>query len=250
MRHVPLALLVCASCLGCSNPPTATPETAVKTMPKSKIETGIKLARVQEREGQLRQALTMYEDMLDADPTNGELYHRLMVVNTRLDQPERAEAYFQEAQKRLPNNAELLADYGYACYLRGDMANAETWLKKAHQLDRKNKRILGNLALVVGIEGRGQESLTYFRQYLDDAEAHANLGFVLTQRGDFEAARKSYTKALSLNPRLKPAQHALLQLAEHDEQPAKTASHKPQQVQPSAPAKTQWQRTGTASIRS
>jgi Flp pilus assembly protein TadD len=223
------------------------PETTGTTLPKSKVETGIKLARVQEREGNLRQALTMYEDMLQADPTNGEIYHRLMVVNTRLDQPERADAYFQEAQTRLPNNPELYADYGYACYLRGDMANAETWLKKAHQMEPHNERITGNLALAVGALGRVQESLAYFRQYLDDAEAHANVGFILTQRGDFEAARKSYTKALSLNPSLKSAQHALLQLAEHGEGQPQPAA---QESKASAQTKTHWQPTGTASIRS
>jgi Tfp pilus assembly protein PilF len=92
-----------------------------------------------------------------------------------------------------------------------------------------------------------QECLTYFRQYLDEADAHANVGFVLTQRGDFEAARQSYTKALSLNPRLKSAQHALLQLAEQGEKKQKSA---PQPKEKSAETKTHWQRTGTSSMRS
>lgn len=249
MRCTLFALLLGVSIVGCSNPPMSTSETTTTEppIPKAKVETGVKLARVQEREGNLRQALKMYEDMLQADPANGEIYHRLMVVNTRVDNPERADAYFQEAQKRLPNNAELYADYGYACYLRGDMPTAETWLKKAHQMDPKNERITANLALVVGVEGRVQESLAYFRQYLDDAEAHANLGFVLTQRGDFEAARNSYTKALSLNPGLKSAQHALLQLTEIGDGQPKPATQNPKQH---AQTKTHWQPTGTASIRS
>ncbi len=247
MRCTWLALFFCVSVLGCSNPPVSAPDMAVHSIPKSKVETGIKLARIQEREGNLRQALVMYEDMLQADPANGEIYHRLMVANTRLDQPERADAYFEEAQKRLPHNAELFADYGYACYLRGDMPTAETWLKKAHQLEPKNKRITANLALVVGAGGRVQECLTYFRQYLDEADAHANVGFVLSQRGDFEAARQSYTKALSLNPRLKSAQHALLQLAEQGEKKPKSL---PQPQEKSVETKTLWRRTGSASMRS
>ncbi len=73
--------------------------------------------------------------------------------------------------------------------------------------------------------------MTYFRQCLDDAEANANVGYALIQHGDFAGARDYYAKALSINPKLKSAQHALLQIAEWEQAKQKKLA---QAAQPSA----------------
>ncbi len=250
MRCYPLALLLSLAVCGCANPPlSSTDATAKRPIPKSKVSSGIKVARIQERQGNLQKALRVYLDLYKTDPNNAEICHRLMVVHTRMDQPQKADQFFQQADKLHPNDPELYTDYGYACYLRGEVAQGESWLKKAHTLNPENERTTGNLALVVAAQGREEEALAYYRQYLDDAEANANLGFALIQRGDFTAARERYAKALDINPHLKTAQNALLQLAEldqaHKKQPGKTATAR---TAPQAKAETR-PAIGTASIR-
>ncbi len=217
MRCFSLIMLFGLSLAGCASTQQITSEAPARVIPKSKIETGIKLARIQERQGSLHKALQMYEDMHKADPKNPEVCHRLVVVYSRLDNTAKADAFFQLATKLNPDNADLYADYGYACYLRGDLNEAEQWLKTAHQMRPQEKRITGNLALVVGMQGRTQESLTFYRQILDDAEAYANVGYLLTQRGDMESAKEHYTKALTMDPKQKSSQNAVLQLAELEE---------------------------------
>jgi Flp pilus assembly protein TadD len=256
MRRSSCALLLGLALAGCSNTPQSSPnQVTEQAIPKSRVETGIKLARIQEKQGHLHKALEMYENMHRSDPNNAELCQRLAVVYTRLDQPAKADEFFQKSTRLQPDNAELHADYVYACYLRGELTQAEQLLKKAHALRPGDERITGYLALVVASQGRAEESMTYYRQYLDEADAHANLGFVLTQQGDLAGARDRYTKALSLNPSLKSAQHALLQLAELDQTPKSKPAPKPAatpkpQIQPQQNARTDWQPTGTASIRS
>lgn len=250
LRSASPVLVLSFTLLGCANPETKSPTIGESpAIPKSKVETGVKLARIQESEGRLTKALQMYDSLYKTDPSNPEICHRLMVVHSRLDHPELADRYFQEADQLRPDHGDLYADYGYACYLRGDLNDAERWLQKAHQIRPKQERITANLALVLGAQGRTKESLTYSRQYLSDAEAHANVGYALTQRGDFAAARNHYTKALEHDPKLKSAQHALLQLAEWE----KAQKNRPQQAakpQLGTAKKSNWQPTGTASIRS
>ena len=177
-----------------------------------------------------------------------------MVVHSRMDEPQKADEFFQKADKLSPGSADLYADYGYACYLRGDLKQAETWLQKAHQIRPGLERITGNLALVIAAQGRDQESLTYYRQYLDEAEAQANVAFVQAQRGEFQKASERYAKALELNPKLKSAQHALLQIAEWQQAQKQgqaknqRAERKPEAL--SQPAANPATPSGTASIRS
>jgi Flp pilus assembly protein TadD len=264
MRSLSLVTILTLVLAGCANtqnpfaelsPAKSTSDPDRPSIPKSKVNTGVKLARIQEREGHLYKALEIYNDLYRADPKNQEVCHRLMIVHSRLDQHQEADDFFQKADKLKKGSAALYADYGYACHLRGDLELAETWLKKAHQIRPSEDRITGNLALVLAMQGREQESLAYYRQFLDEAEAQANLGYALTQRGDFAAAGERYAKALELAPNMKSAQNALLQLAEweHAKQRAQTKSNqsahgnespKPRQSsnRPVAP--------GTASIRS
>lgn len=251
-RWVSPVIVLSFTLLGCSNPNTKlTTVEESNAIPMSKVETGVKLARLQETEGRLQKALEMYNNLSKTDPNNAEICHRLMVVHSRLDHPTEADRYFQKADKLRPDNADLYADYGYACYLRGDLKDAERWLQKAHQIRPNEDRITGNLALVLGAQGRVKESLTYSRKYLSDAEAHANVGYALTQRGDLSAARDHYSKALQLDPKLKSAQNALLQLAEWE-------TAKKNKTEAAAVAKPEetgtalgqnWQPTGTATIR-
>jgi len=264
MRSHSLVAILMLALAGCANtqnpfaelsPAKRTSDPDRSTIPKSKVDTGVKIARIQEREGHLYKALEIYNGLHQADPKNPEVCHRLMIVHSRLDQPQEADAFFQKADKLKQGNAELYADYGYACHLRGDLELAETWLQKAHQIRPSEDRITGNLALVLAMQGREQESLTYYRQYLDEAEAQANLGYALTQRGDFAAAGERYAKALELAPNMKSAQNALLQLAEweHAKQQAQAnPNQRAQHNQPPKPRQSSNQpvRPGTASIRS
>ena len=223
--------LMLVGCAGGPQPGSGTAEAEAEfVIPKSKVESGLNVGRIQERQGGLVKALELYEGLHRSDPNNADVCHRLMVVHSRLDHSQEADAFFQKADQLKPNNADLYADYGYACYLRGDLTAAETWLRKAHTLRPKEKRITSNLALVLGTQGRVEESLTYFRQILDDAEAYANVGYALTQRGDFAAARDRYNQALSIDPKLKSAQHALLQLAEWEQAKQKKLAEAPQQT--------------------
>ena len=109
----------------------------------------------------------------------------------------------------------MLGDVGYYCYLQGRMDEAEKCLRQALAERPRDPVILNNLAILVGEQGRYQESLALFRQSGKEAEAYASLGFVLLQRGETERAKEAYARALTLDPNFRPAAEAMVQLADY-----------------------------------
>jgi Flp pilus assembly protein TadD len=198
---------------GCSNLPTSRPNggpgemVGTGTMPRN-------IARLHERQGNLDTAREMYAAMLAERPDDVELNHRMMIVQCRLEQPDEAAKYFETVRRLDPQNAAVLADWGYARYLSGELEQAQTYLRQARELAPNEKRYRMNLGLVVGALGRYDEAWELFRGAVGEAEAHANLGFVCTQRGELDKAKECFSRALDHDPTLKSAQNGLLQIAE------------------------------------
>lgn len=211
------AVMSIAVC-GCANiSDRATPKLGSAEHANNEFQVRMSMARLHERQGELAKARMMYEQLLSQKPDSAEIHHRLMVIYTRLDQPALATQEFDLARGLNPNNADLFADRGYALYLAGELEQAETLLKQAYQLDSQNERIVINLATVTGAMGRIDESWSLFRRVLDDAEAHANVGFVLMQRGELGLAKKHYSIALDLDPKSSAAKNALVQIAQWEQ---------------------------------
>jgi tetratricopeptide (TPR) repeat protein len=116
-----------------------------------------------------------------------------------------------------PTDAELLSDVGYSYYLQRRLDEAEKTLRRALELKPGDPKACNNLAIVCGETGRYQESLALFQQSGSDAEAYANLAFIYAQQGKLQQAKAAYDRALSLNPGLRPAAEAMVQLAQYGE---------------------------------
>lgn len=222
---------------------------------KEKDENVLAAARSMERQKEWIGAREKYESYLKKNPHSVKACHRLAIVCSHLGDTVAATRYFTQAKQLDPNNSEVLNDFGYALYQRGQYEAAEKALAAALQNDAKNPRIMNNLALVVGHQGRFKESYTMFRNIMSEAEAHANVAYIHTQRGEGELALKEYDLALSADPDLKSAGQGAAELAllkdrmlahktaEAEEQLAAASAEKQTQPQTSAkatvPQKTQ-----------
>jgi len=213
MQRLYAVAILSVSCLvvGCASPAT----TASKSAPA--VDTsGLKfsVARSNEHEGKLPSALALYKEMYEADPTNAEVCHRLGVVSLRMGHKEDGVLYLMEADGASPNDVTILADLGYAHVMNGDMELAEQFLRRSLNMNPKDERTINNLALAVGYSGRIDEAYGLYRQIGDDAEAHANVGYILSQRGETQAALKRYSRSLDLDPTNRRAAEAMVQMAE------------------------------------
>jgi len=182
--------------------------------PQRRADTKMSMARVFERQGELRRAGELYAELYQRSPENVELCHRLGVISARLGHHDQAVQYFMHALETSPQNNDVLTDLGYALYLQNDLPAAELALTKALEADPRDSRATNNLALVLGNQGRIDESFAMFRRVVSEAEAHANIAFVHTQRGEGEMAVEHYSLALGLDENIRSASQALAQIAE------------------------------------
>lgn len=178
-----------------------------------KIEAQYDLARLAESEGNIDRAREMYEGIYKKDSSNAQVAHRLGIVHAKQANYEAAKRYFNEAHRLRPSDPEILNDLGYTCFLSDDMAAAESALEEAMKIDPRNPRATNNLALVVGTQGRLDESFRLFRQVNKEAEAHSNVAYLYAQRGEGKQALDHYSKALSIDPQLKNAGNAMVEIA-------------------------------------
>jgi tetratricopeptide (TPR) repeat protein len=154
-------------------------------------------------------AIQQYARAREQDPSL-KVSRQLAVLLDQLGEQRLAQKEFQNALEQSPHDADLLNNYGYFYYNWGKMPEAEEKLRAALQINAKHQRAWNNLGLVLGANKRDSESLEAFRQAVgSEAEAHSNLAFVMSARGEVAGARKEYHEALRLDPSLTRARLAL-----------------------------------------
>ena len=191
--------------------------------PAPAFESKVAFGKLYERQGDTTKAQELYRAALKRNPNDVNALHRLAVVAARTGNYDESDAYFERAYTLSPNDSVLMSDFGYAVSLQRRLEEAEFLLEKSLALDPQNSAARNNLALVVGLQGRLNASMAIFRQTGSEAQAHANLGFVHVQRGEFDLAVSHYNQALSLDNDLRPAAEALIQLAQFQQNANRTS---------------------------
>lgn len=169
-------------------------------------------ARVYESQGKMHAALALYEKSLQMAPDQ----QAVLVAYARLLDREgnfgKAESLYHRAIELQPTNALALNDLGMMYARRGKVAEAGTQLNRAIQLKPMNQRYRNNMAIVLIDAGRSEEAFSHLAAVHGEANAHYNLGFLLSQRQMHAAAIHHVNQALTLNPQLEPARQLADQL--------------------------------------
>jgi tetratricopeptide (TPR) repeat protein len=131
---------------------------------------------------------------------------RTLVERGLLDE---ARALFAEAALAGARSAEVLRNVGLQYLELGDIGAAEVQFRGALALVPDNENALYNLAILLALTERSQESLVYFERLLaqgaDYPEVHLNYGLQLVRQGWLEEAVAQAEQALELEPELAPA---------------------------------------------
>lgn len=205
-----------------STPDVGTSDPAKNTT----LDGQIALARLCERRGEIEQAEQMYRSLLQKSPQDARLHHRLGVLAVRRGEFARAEEHFRTAQSLGLATLDLQSDIGYCLYLQQKLPEAEATLREAVKAAPNHVAATNNLALVFGAQGRYKESLDLFKRVNREAEAYANLGYVLAQNGDSEQAKQMYLHALTLDNTMRAAAQAMVQIEERERAQTRLASNK------------------------
>lgn len=139
--------------------------------------------------GRFQQGLTVIEGAIDPALPD---WNALSVKGAILDQSgrnEEARRYYQQALQIAPGQASLYANLGLSYAMTNELAEAELQLRKAVRLPGANSRIRQNLALVVGLQGRFEESKALFAAELGADQVEANMAYIralLTQQNRWD----------------------------------------------------------------
>ncbi|MHC4403214.1 MAG: tetratricopeptide repeat protein [Planctomycetota bacterium] len=189
--------------LGLQKPPRQSPLAEFSELPseaisaEQKADVQMAIAQSLERQGARDQAINAYREVVRNDDSRADALHRLAVLYDGKGDFETSWQFYRTALSQDPNNAELLCDWGYRCYLHRDFQQAEAFLRKAISLKDGFARAHNNLGLLLGRAGRCDEALYEFAKAgCSEADARSNLAIALSLEGRSEAAREQFELAV------------------------------------------------------
>lgn len=163
-------------------------ETGVATF-KNDPEILVSYAKALSAAGRFDQALNVVDRAIN--PTAPD-WNALLVKGAILDQSGRnkeARVAYGQALKIAPDQASLHANLGLSYSMTNELDKAEAELRIAVKLRGANSQVRQNLALVVGLQGRFDESRALFAAELPADQVEANMSYIralLTQQNRWD----------------------------------------------------------------
>lgn len=128
--------------------------------------------------GENQPALQALQKAISLDPKDPNLQSALGVVYDRLERADLAAPAYEAALKLAPEDAIILSNYGLSIAMTGDLKKAEDMLRRANQSPLAPPQARQNLALVVGLQGRFEESERLATRDLPPAVASENVAYL------------------------------------------------------------------------
>lgn len=153
--------------------------------------------------GDYHQGIQYFEKIVDIDPEYNSAYNSLASAYLAMNRIDDAiEAYIEGANY----DADLYERAARLYFNRGDLENAEKYIRKAVEADPKNPVYLGNLGIALQNQNLFKEAEVTFLQALDIAPdedkgaCYNYLGNLRLIQKDYKDAEEFYLKALDSNP--------------------------------------------------
>lgn len=177
------------------------------------IDAMIQQARQHLRQGELPQALTLFEQALATQETHVAAHEGLATAAFLMQDYARAITHFQRVSKLDPRRVQPLVNLGAVYNRKGDFQQATRILRQALSKDRKCAEAYYNL----GIAHRGLNQLSMavsaYREAIrlapEMAEAYLNLANAYQDMGNLQQALLNYRRALEIKPGFERARRGL-----------------------------------------
>lgn len=128
--------------------------------------------------GENEPALQALQKAISLSPKDASLQSALGVVYDRLERPDLAATAYEAGLKLSPEDATILSNYGLSIAMTGDLKSAEEMLRRANHSPLAPPQARQNLALVVGLQGRFEESERLATRDLPPAVASENAAYL------------------------------------------------------------------------
>jgi protein O-GlcNAc transferase len=194
-------------------------------MSRNDVKTALAAAQRVYQSGQLHQAKSAFEKVLQIDKKEPDSLHCLGLILFQLGEQQEGICLVTQSTKVRPKHVETLYNLGIMLQRTGDLTAAADSFHKALAINPKYMQAHFAIGNVLKDLKQLAEAAKSFRQATllatDWAEAHFNLGNVLRDLGQHEEALQSYRKAVVLKPDWAEAHsnvgHSLINLKSYEE---------------------------------
>jgi Flp pilus assembly protein TadD len=168
-------------------------EQAIAAHPND-VQLSVAYAKALASMGSFEQSIAVIDRTLRLDAPD---WNSLLVKGAALDQMGRhgeARALYLQAATIAPGEASIETNLGLSFAMTNDLSAAETHLRRAMQMRGATSQTRQNLALVVGLQGRFDESRALYAAELPPDQVEANMAYVralLTQQNRWDAIPKT-----------------------------------------------------------
>jgi FkbM family methyltransferase len=180
-------------------------------------------ARRAHQAGDLATAVERYQDVLQADAGNAQVWYLLGAARQKMGRLEEAAAALREAVRLEPHRAEAHNHLGVVLAQQHQFGPAEASFRRALELRPSDAEAHQNLALALTELDRPDEALAAFDAVLRLVPGHADAlngrGQVHLGKGETEAARDDFQGALERRPDFTRAWANMQRALGHFDQP-------------------------------
>lgn len=139
------------------------------------VDEDLKLADNATAAGDLEEARLYYRRVLQQQPSNVLVHHRLAIIADRQKRFNDATNHYFAALSQQPNNADVLSDLGYSYFLQGKYQECESHLNRAIEASPNHRHALSNLGLLYSSQGDQQRALAMFKKAKADENEPSQL---------------------------------------------------------------------------
>ncbi len=159
------------------------------------------LGRNAEGQGNLQEAIRMYQSVLAKVPDSGEAHWRLGICMDKSGNFDKSEHHYTQAIKSLPGNPHIFSDYGYSLSLQSRWRDAEMQLRQAIALKPDLQRAHNNLGIVIAQGSNPAEAVREFQLGGSNVtDAHWNVAQTLIAQSRWGEAKGEFQRILAMNP--------------------------------------------------
>ena len=145
-----------------------------------------------EQQGNLNEAMRIYELEIRGGNSSPVILQRLAVLYDNTGQSDLAMPLYQRALAMDPNNADLLCDFGFHLFLEGNLFEAERHYRLALNASPNDARANNNLGVLLAQSNRHEEAMQQFMfAGLGSDQARHNLSVAISQIQNFQVASNS-----------------------------------------------------------
>jgi tetratricopeptide (TPR) repeat protein/2-polyprenyl-3-methyl-5-hydroxy-6-metoxy-1,4-benzoquinol methylase len=155
-------------------------------------------------QGQLQQALTQADAILQQFPQSASLFNIQGAILKGLGQLELSVEAYNKALAIKPDYAEAYNNMGVTLKEQGKLEEAIETYNKALAIKPDYAEAYNNMGVVLQEQGKLEEAIEAYNKALaikpDNAEAYNNMGNAFKEQGKLEEAIEAYNKALAIKP--------------------------------------------------